>query len=163
MSVKKRQYDEMEADAEKQGFTLAEKRQEIENKRLETQRSILELTEHINDRTKFGNEELAQRAAEIMGVGKIPRGLSSIRTLTPALMAAYRVRSLEDQAKVATAYGNSGLASHLQSEADRVRGFNPALKFGERYPIEKTQFQIQQMSEAMKMIEAKLQMFPTPP
>jgi hypothetical protein len=154
------EYAKAEAAAEAEGFTLAQKRAEIEegiNKLME-QRAHLQ--EQISDRDKLGVNELAERARKLLGLQKTPRGLESIYSVTPAMSAALQIQTLEDQAKVAQAMGNGAAADRLQSRADAIRAQRPELKRNERYPIEKTQEQIENINKQVDFMSAKLKKIP---
>jgi hypothetical protein len=161
--AKLNQLKEQENKIGADGFTIAERRAQVEEEITKQQEERAHLQNSINDRDKLGVDELAERARKLMGTSKMPRGLNSIYTLTPALTAAYNIQNLEDQSKVAQAYGNPALADRLQSQADRLRAQTPALKSTERYPIEKTQEQIAHLDANLKLITDKLGKFPIPP
>lgn len=145
------------------GFSLADKRAQIEAEITKQIEERAHLQQSINDRDKFGLDELAERARKLTGLDKMPRGLNSVYTITPAMASALQVQTLEDQAKIAQAYGNGSQADRLQSTADRLRASNPALKSTERYPIQKTQEQIARLDANIKFIHDKLAKVPTPP
>mgnify|MGYP001022802573 CR=1 FL=1 len=155
-------YAEAEAEAEKKGFTLVEKRLELEKNLTDELIKREKQVAKINDRSKFGVNELSERARQIMG-DRMPHGLASIYTVTPAMASAARIKSLEEQAQVAQAYGNAGLADSLMSQADRMRENNPSLKSVEQFPLKDIQQNVATIDDNIKALTAKIAQIPTPP
>ncbi len=128
----------------------------------EKQKTLDHLNERIGDRTKLTVGALADRARAIMG-DKMPRGLNSVYSITPAMASALQIQKLEDQAQVAAAYGNEGRAQELQSRADQLRASNTTLKSDDRRPAkeilehkEHTKIALDIMNNTLDRVEKKL-------
>lgn len=155
-------YAKMEAEASKQGFSLEEKRLDLEKSITKELQNREKLTDRIADRSKFTVSELSERYRQLTG-DTGPKGLAGMYAITPAMMSANRIKTLEEQAQVAQAFGNAGLADSLMSQADRMRELNPALKSSEQFPLKDIQQNVSTIDENLRTIRAKLSAIPTPP
>jgi len=141
---------QQQLEIKQQANALDQQNLEFQYSKSKILREQNQLLAQMADREKLTVGELADRARKIMGLDKMPRGLESVRMLTPAMAGALRIQNLEDQVKVATAHGQSGLAHRLQTEADRLRSINPALRSSERDPM-------MQMNNKLSDINANLE------
>lgn len=110
----------------------------------------------IADQHKFTVGELASRARELMG-DRTPRGLASIYALTPAMATSLRIQKLEDRAKELEAYGRSGEADRLQSQASEIRSQSGFLTTKEQNPLFETEKRLQEIRDILGVTGAKVQ------
>lgn len=112
------------------------------------------LQNQLLDRSKLTVGQLADRARDILG-DKRPRGLKGLHHLTPAMLSALRIQSLEDQAEVAQASGNAGAADMFQSKADELRRTNMALRSTERDPTELMRQKLEILTKTLEKFGAE--------
>lgn len=137
---------EVQAEADKEGITVAELKTKILNEQAELLEKQAELSSDIADRDKESVSEMASQARKVLGI-KSP--LENFHTVTPRMRTALRISELEDKATIATLRGNDSLSGKLQSEADQIRASSPWLKRQDRNPMAKTESELSRVNQQL--------------
>lgn len=139
-----------------EGYTLAQRREELEQNINKLHEERLHVREQLNDRDKFGVEEMANRARQLLGMAKMPRGLNAMYTVTPAMAASLQIQRLEDAAKIAMASGNNELADRRQHEADQIRAKHPEFKAADQFPTGRLEEQMTHLNSQIDIITTRV-------
>lgn len=138
--------DEIKQDSVK----LTEEENAFQREKNELIERELELRGKIDDRGKLSVEALAAQGRRLSGTSKVPRGLSAVRVITPAMRQAMDIASLEDREAVAFAMGDISGATSARSEADKARrGLGVGFRLEDRRPIEGLQNTLDDLHKVM--------------
>ena len=139
----------LQNEADKEGISLSEKKQQILNEQTDLLEKQAELSATIADRDKDSVSSMAAKARAILHQ-KSPE--DRLHTVTPAARIALQVDTLEQRAHIASQYNRQNEATRLQNEADRIRS-NPAnawaFKRGDQNPMHKTESELQRVNEKL--------------
>lgn len=133
-----------------ENISLEQKRLEYQSQMNQLKERESELTAEISDRGKPTLEALASQGRRITGMDKVPRGLASVRVLSPAIRQAMAISSMEDREAAAFAMGNNSQAQALRSEADKMRAASPFLRREDKFPMAKTESELESIDNRLK-------------
>jgi hypothetical protein len=140
--------DEATVQAEKvqQSIEQEQTRVDIQTKFLELKEKERELTAEIADQGKSSVQEMAAEARKITGL-KEP-----IHTLSPRLMNALRIDTLEKRAKIAFEQGRDQLHDQLMNQAQQLRSADTGLMDKDRNPMKRTETELQIVNQQLKPV-----------
>jgi len=148
----------LQAEADKEGISVQEKKNQILKEQAELLEKQSELSSTITDRDKDSVSSMAAKARAILHQ-KSPE--DQLHTVTPAARLANQVDTLEQRAHIASQYNRQNEARRLQTEADRIRS-NPAnawaFKQGDQNPMRKTESELAKVNEKLGPVSQMAQM-----
>jgi hypothetical protein len=121
-------------------------RVDIQTKFLELKEKERELTAEIADQGKSSVQEMAATARKITGL-KEP-----IHTLSPRMMNALKIDTLEKRAKIAFEQGRDQLHDQLMNQAQELRSADTGLMDKDRNPMKRTETELQIVNQQLKPV-----------
>ena len=148
---KERVESELQAEADKDGITVEEKKIQLLRQETELKEKSAELSAQIADRDKLSVDEMASKARKYTG-NRDP--LDAFHTVTPRMMAALGIKNLEQRARVQFLLGNDAKSNALQGEADKLRANSPWMKRMDQNPMQKTELELEKVNSQLIPISA---------